>query len=1123
MNYEIKDFESREKKIRECCTSLYKKIEQIVPQKPVEADFRHVIDQTLDDFCQDLQLNPLTHMEYTLFSGRADAVFNRLVIEYKKPGVLKNPPNEATRAAIEQLKGYLVDLAKKEHHKLDRVAGALLDGNYIIFLRYRGQSWLEESPLELNNESLYRLLSWLTSLSSGIALTADNLTRDFSIEQLMTQTFLRSLFQALQNALKISDSLPSKLYEQWKIFFSEAIDYSEAFGGRELEPLKKWVKKAGIEIKTPEDAQEFFFVLHTYFALLAKFLAWLAISRYFGVKLGAPAFGELAAIDGDELRRKLTDMESGGIFRQYGILNLLEGDFFSWYLKAWDNKIEETLRLLLRRLDEYDPTTLTIKPEETRDLFKKLYHYILPREIRHNLGEYYTPDWLAQHVLNLVDKDIFGEAPEKKERILKKKLLKTRFLDPACGSGTFLVLIITRMRELGSIFQLRESDLLESILNNVVGFDINPLAVLTSRVNYLLAIADLIEHRRTNINIPVYLTDSVRTPSMSDDIFKQNAYEFPTAIGKYLVPAVLCEGGRFDRFCEKLEDSLNTELPLESFIKKIENTFELEASPKWNDLSVSQLSRLYESLLDYHRKGLNGLWARLLKNNFAPLVLGEFDYIVGNPPWINWEHLPDDYRNSIISLWKRYGLESKKGKSKKQFELGKKKGDISTLMTLVVIDKLLKQGGSLGFVITQSVFKTGASAGFRRFSIPKLEKELTLLSVVRVDDMAKLNPFEGASNRTAVILIKKGQPTEYPVPYILWRKKKYFKFSYESTFDQVAQATQQIEFQAEPIDLSDKTSPWIAARPRALKAIRKILGRSDYIAHAGAYTGGANAVYWVEKIMNRPDSLVIVRNITEGAKLKVNQVTEPIEHDLLHPLLRGRDVKRWCADSKYSIIIPHSAETGWMAIPERIMIEKYTNTYRYLSRFRDFLLNRPAYKLLRSGHPFYILLDIDTYTFAPWKVVWTRLAKIEVAVVGPYDQKPVIPQETVTLVDCRNKDEAHFIAALVNSSPFQFAANSYSQEGGKSMGSMHVLDNIAVPKFDNNINSHFLLARLSEQAHEAVHVGDDEKLKQIEEEIDQTAAKIWRLTDEELKEIQQSLKELVGYAEEGPTEENSDE
>ncbi len=89
-------------------------------------------------------------------------------------------------------------------------------------------------------------------------------------------------------------------------------------------------------------------------------------------------------------------MERGGLFREYGIRNFLEGDFFGWYLAAWDEDIEEALSILVKRLAEYDPGTLELAPENARDLLKKLYHYLLPREIRHDLGEYYTPDWLAE-------------------------------------------------------------------------------------------------------------------------------------------------------------------------------------------------------------------------------------------------------------------------------------------------------------------------------------------------------------------------------------------------------------------------------------------------------------------------------------------------------------------------------------------------------------------------------------------------------------------------------------------------------------------------------------------------------------------------------------------------------
>jgi hypothetical protein len=58
------------------------------------------------------------------------------------------------------------------------------------------------------------------------------------------------------------------------------------------------------------------------------------------------------------------------------------------------------------------------------------------------------------------------------------------------------VLLIARLRELGRDLLIPENELLDAILHNVVGFDLNPLAVLTARVNYLLAIADLLPHRK---------------------------------------------------------------------------------------------------------------------------------------------------------------------------------------------------------------------------------------------------------------------------------------------------------------------------------------------------------------------------------------------------------------------------------------------------------------------------------------------------------------------------------------------------------------------------------------------------------------------------------------------------
>ena len=128
---------------------------------------------------------------------------------------------------------------EKERHAIERLAGVAFDGYFLIFIRYINGRWVEEPPVEVNKHSLERFLTWLAALSAGIALTSEKLNRDFCIEQLRTQVILRSLYEALGPALAEEDGLVFKLFEQWRLFFSEAIDYSEAFGGHKLEPLKK--------------------------------------------------------------------------------------------------------------------------------------------------------------------------------------------------------------------------------------------------------------------------------------------------------------------------------------------------------------------------------------------------------------------------------------------------------------------------------------------------------------------------------------------------------------------------------------------------------------------------------------------------------------------------------------------------------------------------------------------------------------------------------------------------------------------------------------------------------------------------------------------------------------------
>jgi hypothetical protein len=462
--------------------------------------------------------------------------------------------------------------------------------------------------------------------------------------------------------------------------------------------------------------------------------------------------------------------------------------------------------------------------------------------------------------------------------------------------------------------------------------------------------------------------------------------------------------------------------------------------------------------------------------------------------------------------------------------LGKGKKDISMLMTFTVMDGLLRAGGKLGFIITQSVFKTaGSGQGFRRFRIPQPNNQFVPLKVLHVDDMVALQPFEGASNRTAVMVLKKGEPTAYPVPYTLWRKKKGVRFTYDSPLAQVLSATVRLNFAAEPVDPNDPTSPWLTAQPHALTAIYKVLGQSDYKAHEGVNTGGANAVYWVEVIDRRPDGLVLVRNLTQGAKVQVPEVVEAVEPDLLYPLLRGRDVQRWKAEPSACILMVQDPEKR-RGYSEEWLQENYPRTYGYLKRFEEVLRKRAAFKryftrkdknnrIVETG-PFYSMFGVGPYTFAPWKVVWPWISKgIRAAVVGFFGEKPVMPEHNTFLVACDVLEEALYICALLNSSAGDFAIRSFFSTGGGGIGTPVVLEHIRIPRFDPANPVHGRLAELSKEAHAAAARGDAQGLRAIEAEIDQQAAQVWGLSAEELRAVQESLSELSGEVEAAALEE----
>jgi hypothetical protein len=506
--------------------SVARELLQAAKHGGTEADFRREAARILEEAGNAAGLKIVPRDEFSVARGRVDSVYNRLILEYKRPGILREDNDTRTnREAIQQVKDYILDVAKRERREAQRLAGVCTDGFYFIFIRRVGEGWSDPETFAVNAATTERLLRLLFALAKGAALVPENLVEDFGPQNIRAKNAVRALYRA---QLGSKHPLVGKLFEQWRQFFSEATDYKEWAERIESKPEFRsfvgslWSKE---EIKHLDPARVFF-VLHTYYALLIKLVAYLAAARFAGGTSTPTPLSQLSALTGSDLQEAFRNLESPqGLFGQYGIRNFLEGDFFGWYLAAWNEDIEEATSRLVKRLAEYDPGTLELAPENARDLLKKLYHYLLPREIRHDLGEYYTPDWLAERLIRQTLGNVDLGDPTK------------RVVDPACGSGTFLVLLINHIRRKAAAKKRDPAETLDLILQNVVGFDLNPLAVIAARTNYLLALGDLLNARKDEqLDIPVYQADSVLTPTQGSDIWDKDVFPLKTAVGTFCIP-----------------------------------------------------------------------------------------------------------------------------------------------------------------------------------------------------------------------------------------------------------------------------------------------------------------------------------------------------------------------------------------------------------------------------------------------------------------------------------------------------------------------------------------------------------------------------------------------------------
>ena len=410
------------------------------------------------------------------------------------------------------------------------------------------------------------------------------------------------------------------------------------------------------------------FVRHTYLSTVIG----MAVQASFGIDIR-----RLAETDSADL------LLGHELFRATGLQGVLESDFF-----AWPNEVggKPMLQTLARRVARFNWA------EAPPDTAATLYECVIPPEERRQLGEYYTPTWLARAIIrDLVDDP-----------------LNQRVLDPACGSGTFVAEAVTHFIAAAGSANLEPQETLNMLREAVTGIDVHPVAVHLARAAWTLAARPAISDASSagydaSLSIPVYLGDALQLRFRTGDMFAQHNITVQVKDDEnteLVFPISLVE--RAESFDALMGDvSASIERGDDPFLALDDNGIDDPAERQVIGDTITAMQRL-------HDKGRNHIWAYYSRNMVRPVVLSrsKVDVIIGNPPWINYNQTADILRDELQSLSRnRYGIWAGRHFATQQ--------DVAGLFFARGVDLYLKDGGVIGFVLPHSALQGGQYAKWR--------------------------------------------------------------------------------------------------------------------------------------------------------------------------------------------------------------------------------------------------------------------------------------------------------------------------------------------------------------------------------------------------------------------------
>jgi methylase of polypeptide subunit release factors len=794
---------------------------------------------------------------------RPDIRISNLIIEVKRP-------NAKLDAGREQLKQYMSEFYQQTVRSGIEVYGVVTNGTEAELWEYDGRNFklLGQGDMpSVVRSALSRLCS-----SEIPVLETKDLVRLFGLSKAKAgQVSEQASEQAIVFLYKVMEwysknkgagraGVALNYYKMWGDLHSLTINISEE-GWKSIE---EFAQRLGLSVADSDERWLFLYAVETYLHL---FMRALALSKLGRLKESIEGFY-------DEIS---------------SLREVFAPSVFEWVLEACEDSslpgdlrsgLSSSITTMLQVLYSLNTTTLTA------DAFRDLYQNIVPREIRKGLGEFYTKEDVIDGVLEAVGLSSSEAIKDLYRRWKDASALSEKpvILDPACGSGSFLVRVVEKVFDVLGC----QPDVAKFLEDVLVGIDVNPFAVEMAKLNLILAIASNMQRRCNNAGyvpkgVRVYWADSLavhrdRVNVLGNHVVSISVPALGHIIGNGSISVpVLPEVGIHSLIDEAYDCASSSGCDAQRFLKKLEEKVGSDTVDRYK----GELLDLHNAVSKITESG-NGRIVEFVKNTavVAELV-GRCDYVIGNPPWVRIHGIAGRIVRLLRQHYRYFGEGSgynpKFKETKTQFD---KQHDYSVAFVERGLE-LLRNGGVLGYVITSKIARAMYAGALR-------EDLVTNYKILEVRDYS-LHPkplFEDAVNYPLIISVKKERPDgTHRVRVVVSNTKGEVK-EFEIPQGEL------------PLNRNDKKSPWLLAPFEVISAYRKVASNSSRLGDVYSITRG---------IETGADDLFVVE---EGS-------TVGVEGWLLQPLVKGGDIRPFGYEVRNRIIFAYDSEFNPLWDPDQ--------------------------------------------------------------------------------------------------------------------------------------------------------------------------------------------------------------